>query len=136
MRKIAKKSNKPKNEQNEFDPGIKLDCLISNSLMGDTRPINGEMCFERPMKWVMQHGNLSSLGYYINWCPSTNITDAFDIIDRLKTNKKFKNLVFKITEMKDYHFAEVVGFRPGFGKTAAHAICLAALHAIGVHEDM
>lgn len=123
-------------EQRKLAPGRELDALVAENVMG--WPV-----FDCPMAHTFPHVVFDGLDVVLfrskdqvgeNWEPSTSIEEAWQVVDRLCSSFYLRwddsaCLWFADMDQKR-RIAEDCRGR-AYADTAPHAICLAALKAVG-----
>lgn len=118
-----------------MNPGRELDALVAKRIMGWN--VGGYM----NMQWVCNDGK--DTGWYLTefgsqecnpFSPSTDIAAAWEVVDKLGERFSFYfHTRGRMTDISVIHWPD--NLKGGFdvsGETAPHAICLAALKAVGV----
>lgn len=111
-----------------MQPGKELDKLIAEKVMGWS-DLYGDGSYLVPAQGDKEQYMLRE-----GFNPSTNIEDAWKVVEKLDLLGGDRRLikrrgVYEITDISQqgHGYRECIGS----GKTAPHAICLAALRAIG-----
>ena len=103
-----------------LQPGRELDALIAEEVMGWVR-----VTYRKGARWSrgIPLGSIPALPIE-KWAPSTNIADAWDVVEKAGLTNVDRDGASWVARH---------GFRASaHGWTAPHAICLAALAAVGV----
>lgn len=105
-------------------PGRELDALVARDVMG------WEVRGPHSGPWVILRGypeypHLTDK----TWRPSTDIADAWEVVEKLADGTR----TVHVWKPRNYGWGCSIGHSHGEAYTAPHAICLAALRAVG-HE--
>lgn len=112
----------------DLTAGPELDRLVAVGPMG-WKPLRAE-----GRRWVREDGTETNYivgGHDLGFCPSTNIAHAWEVVEKLK----HIGIGFQVQSCGARGWLAVCGSAlsgaSGFCDTAPHAICLAALKAVG-----
>ncbi|MHC4715325.1 MAG: BC1872 family protein [Planctomycetota bacterium] len=110
-----------------MEPGPELDALVKK-------------CVMRRTTTDLERFFLNS-GLIDRWSPSTSIADAWVVVEMLDGGGPYKTYGWDIYSKNRDHpwraavYEGVVVIADAFADTAPHAICLAALEAVGVEPS-
>jgi len=127
---------------NELEPGSELDALVAEKVMGESRPTHPPNDWQIKTQADSAGGNwfAGTTGYQNGdepiWIPcpfSRSIASAWKIIEH---DVLLETLHLRHSGQQGEWEASFCAFPGtiGHGQTAPHAICLAALRAIGVSK--
>ncbi len=117
----------------DLQPGPELDALVAEKVMGwKSRKSVGLATHEGDNLWIRPDNCAAGLRVY-----STDISAAWEVVEKIKSIIK-RNFFFELlyTPERPHWYAVFSSTKPerrysADGRTAPHAICLAALKAFG-----